>query len=124
MVLFHVSEKDICTHSDTSTIKANGEKMCEYDSKHVGIEDKFISSILNDSAKKTDIPINNNSALFRKWQTQSDFQFGFIPIDEQVMPASSVIKCSDGLSPFSAHALVKPLKNQITWKPDFLFPLN
>ena len=46
--------------------------------------------------RKRGIPIENNSALFGKWQAQSDFQFGFIPIDGQVMPASSVINCSDG----------------------------
>ena len=68
-----VNENVVCAHSDTSIIEANHDKKCDYDSKHVCIEDKFISSILNYSTKNTGIPIVHNSALFRKWQTKSDF---------------------------------------------------
>ena len=87
----------------------------DYDSTHVGIEDKFISSILNEGTKKANTPMEHNSALFRKWQPQSDFPFGYIPIDEQVMPTTNVVNRSSGFSPFSAHALVKA-----TGKPNYM----
>ena len=87
----------------------------DYDSNHVGIEDKFISSILNESTKKANTPMEHNSALFRKWQAQPDFPFGYIPIDEQVMPTTNVVNRSSGFSPFSAHALVKA-----TGKPNYM----
>ena len=87
----------------------------DYDENHSGIEDKFISSILNESTKKNNAPIDHQSALFRKWQAQSDFPFGYIPIDDQVMPNTNVVHCLDGFSPFTAHALVKA-----TGKPNYM----
>ena len=114
MALFRVTENVASTQSDTP-IPPKITQKSEYDSKHIGIEDKFIRSILNDSTKKTNTPMEHNSALFRKWQSQSDFPFGYIPIDEQVMPTTNVVNCSDGFSPFSAHALVKA-----TGKPNYM----
>ena len=87
----------------------------DYDENHSGIEDKFISSILNESTKKNNAPTDHQSALFRKWQAQSDFPFGYIPIDDQVMPNTNVVHCLDGFSPFTAHALVKA-----TGKPNYM----
>ena len=114
MTSFRVTENIASTLSDTPVLPKITQKSDD-DSNHMGIEDKFISSILNESTKKTNAPMEHNSALFRKWQAQSDFPFGYILIDDQVMPVTNVVNCSDGFSPFSAHALVKA-----TGKPNYM----
>ena len=78
-----------------------------YDVNLAGIEDKFTSAIYNAGIQGVKCQERNNCALFKQWQNQSDFQFGFIPLDEQIMPDTSVVNCSDGLSPFNIHALVR-----------------
>ena len=108
-----VTENAASTQSDTP-IPPKVTQESEYDSKHVGIEDKFISSILIPSTKKSN---EHNLALFRKWQSQSYFPFGYIPIEEQVMPTTNVVNRSDGFSPFSAPFL--PLV-KATGKPNYM----
>ena len=86
-----------------------------YDVNLAGIEDKFTSAIYNAGIQAMKCQEQNNCALFKQWQNQSDFQFGFIPLDEQIMPDTSVVNCSDGLSPFNIHALIR-----VTNKPNYI----
>ena len=79
------------------------------------IEDKFTSAIYNAGIQRVKCQEQNNCALFKQWQNQSEFQFGFIPLDKQIMPDTSVVNCSDGLSPFNIHALVRA-----TNKPNYM----
>ena len=85
-----------------------------YDINLAGIEDKFTSALYNAGIQGVKCQDQNNS-LFKQWQDQSQFQFGFIPLDEQIMPDTSVVNCSDGLSPFNIHALVRA-----TNKPNYM----
>ena len=57
-----------------------------YDVNFVGIEDKFASSLMyspKNHAEYIDQPI------YQKWLTQSDFEFGYVPLQDQMMPVGS-----------------------------------
>ena len=86
-----------------------------YDVNLAGIEDKFTSALYNVGTQGAKCEDQNNCPLFKQWQNQSQFQFGFIPLEEQVMPDNSVVGCSDGLSPFNIHALIRA-----TNKPNYM----
>ena len=77
-----------------------------YDKRVNGIENKIINSILHDTSSKKAI-VGQNTPIFRQWQKQSDFSFGFIPHSEQVMPDVVYTVSPVGLSVFDIHALVR-----------------
>ena len=56
-----------------------------YDINHAGVEEKFANSIIH-SGQFIDSMINNkkNCDIFQKWSGQSDFQFRFIPLGENL----------------------------------------
>ena len=58
MTSFCANKGVVCLVSCTFTSEQNCHAKCEYHSKYVGIEDQFISSILDDNIKKTDTPYN------------------------------------------------------------------
>ena len=96
------------TASSVDTNQQSNLQTCPvYDINLAGIEDKFTSALYNVGTQGVKCQEQNNCALFKNWQNQSQFQFGFIPLDEQIMPDISVVNCSDGLSPFNIHALVR-----------------
>ena len=70
-----------------------------YDRRLNGIDDKFINSILYNVGCKNG-PQVADSHIFRQWQEQSEFAFGFIPHSEQVMPDVVNIASPVGLSVF------------------------
>ena len=49
----------------------------------VGIEDKFANSILHAGSFGRNVPNNIDTQIHHKWREQSQFNFGFVPIDEQ-----------------------------------------
>ena len=53
-----------------------------YDVNFVGIEDKFASSIMYHPKNHTEYI---NQSIYQKWLAQSDFKFGFIPLQDQMM---------------------------------------
>ena len=58
-----------------------------YDANSVGVEEKFANSIIHfQQLNKSQVPVGADSPIFKKWSEQSDFQFGFIPLGEQIMP--------------------------------------
>ena len=77
-----------------------------YDRRLNGIDDKFINSILHNVGRKNG-PQITNSHIFRQWQEQSEFAFGFIPHSEQVIPDVVDIASPVGLSVFEIHTLVQ-----------------
>ena len=98
-----------------------------------GIDDKFASSILhNTQFKKVGVGnLNIDTEIHRNWRSQSDFDFGFIPVDEQIMPQTGKSNDWGGASPWDVHALVRatgvpnfikariPIKSQLhvqAWK--------
>ena len=57
--------------------------------------------------------MNTESDIFRNWNNQSDFQFGFIPLGEQKMPESLAYTA------LGDKSLIKSMSGK-TGKPNFL----
>ena len=102
------SSVDTCQKSNLHTCPI-------YDINVAGLEDKFTSALYNVGTQGVKCQDQNSCSLFKQWQNQSQFQFGFIPLEEQIMPDNNVVNCSDGLSPFNIHALVRA-----TNKPNYM----
>ena len=97
-----------------------------------GVDDKFASSILHaDQFKKVVGNLNVDTEIHKKWHSQSNFDFGYIPTDEQLMPQTMEINEWEGSSPWDMHGLVRatgvsyfikarvPIKSQLNvqaWK--------
>ena len=67
---------------------ADSERTLIYDVNYSGIDDKFASSILHANQFKV-VGVDNggiDTEIHKKWRCQSLFDFGYIPIDEQLMP--------------------------------------
>ena len=93
--------------SDTLPLSCHENQMSLlYDKRFSGIEDKFINSILHNAGVKNS---HNTIAtpIFKQWQEQSEFAFGFMPYSEQVMPDVVNISSPVGLSAFDIHALLR-----------------
>ena len=94
-------------HNEFASVSHTREQICLlYDRRVNSIEDKFINSILHGTGAK--LPLEGqNSPIFRQWQEQSEFSFGFIPHSEQVMPDVVNTVSPVGLSVFDIHALIR-----------------
>ena len=77
-VKVNVDSSDHCEHSQVKLI---------YDTKYCGFEDKFTSSILyaNQKGNRGDWEVIDNS-IHQLWSSQVDFKFGFVPLQNQVLP--------------------------------------
>ena len=86
-----------------------------YDVNSIGVEEKFANSIMHfQQFNKSQVPIGANSQIFKEWSEQSDFQFGFIPLGEQVMPGDLTCNTSKK-SLLEIHDTVRQ-----SGKPNFL----
>ena len=74
-----------------------------------GVDDKFASSILHAAQfKKVGVGnLNIDTEIHKKWPSQSNFDFGYIPIDEQLMPRAIEINEWEGGSLWDVHGLVR-----------------
>ena len=86
-----------------------------YDVNNVGMEDKFVNTIIFANQGRTDFPQGVNTPIFNQWQSQVDFQFGFVPLGCQLMPSSVKTVNSHDYSPIEMHQMVRK-----TGKPNFL----
>ena len=96
-------------HSTTHCVKPI------YDVNYCGFEDKFASEIICTNVKNKKAWGDIQTPIFDLWKKQVDFTFGFVPLQEQVMPTANI---QDGVfsgSLLEAHELVKA-----TGKPNFL----
>ena len=98
-----------------------------------GVDDKFASSILH-AAQFRKVGVGNmhvNTEIHKKWRSQSGFDFGYIPIDEQCMSKTMESNEWEKGSPWDVHSLVRatgvpnfmkarvPIKSQLNvqaWK--------
>ena len=71
-----------------------------------GVSDKFVNSILHVSQFNGKIP-EVDTEIYHKWRGQSEFQFGFVPLGEQILPEKAEITNSEGLTPLQMHRIVK-----------------
>ena len=79
-----------------------------YDTQLAGIENKFVNTIISGiKTKQSPNSLFNESDIYKDWEKQSDFKFGFIPHSAQVMPAEDYVCSPEGRSVFNIHALVR-----------------
>ena len=80
-----------------------------FDINYSGIEDKFANSILHAHQFVKNLIGNVNTCIHKKWREQSQFDFGFVPIDDQTMPNTNIVnQCAD-VSPFKLHDQIRAL---------------
>ena len=87
-----------------------------YDVNYGGFDDKFATSVMFFNYKKAKIdPIQINYPIFHLWHNQVDYNFGFVPLQPQVMPDSELQDTVFSGSLLEVHEIVK-----MTEKPNFL----
>ena len=111
-------DNDINTPCLTSvnavTDKAN--QLCPiYDVNNVGMEEKFVNTIIFSNHGNKDLAQGVNTPIFNQWKQQVDFQFGFVPLGSKLMPSNATLCNSHDYSPIQMHQIVKK-----TGKPNFL----
>ena len=111
-------KNDIDTRCLTSvnsvTDKAN--QLCPiYDVNNVGMEEKFVNTIIFANQGNKDLAQGVNTPIFNHWKQQVDFQFGFVPLGSQLMPSNATLCNFHDYSPIQMHPIVKK-----TGKPNFL----
>ena len=79
-----------------------------------GVSDKFVNSILHVSQFNGKIP-EVDTEIYHKWRGQSEFQFGFVPLGDQILPEKVEISNSEGVTPLQMHRIVKE-----TNKPNYM----
>ena len=87
-----------------------------YDVNYTGIEDKFVNSILHVHQFSTSGDIGElDSEIYNTWRHQSDFNFGFVPLGDQMLPRIVTVNEAKGKSPIQIHEIVRS-----TSKPNFI----
>ena len=88
----------VCVNTDTAK-NANSEKI---------LDDKFASSILHANPLRMGLDNGGvDTEIYKKWRHQSPCDFGFIPIDEQLIPQNSNVNEWTGVSPWDVHGIVR-----------------
>ena len=77
-------------------------------------DDKFLMSVLNGKNKRN---VDNNfvNQYFSDWRAQTEFDFGFVPLGDFVMPSELTQAVNTTEFPVEAHKYVKQ-----SGKPNFL----
>ena len=111
---------DIVTDASSNTIHPHcydGHRDKDSDNDHLalsheckifdinGLDDKYLHSILNATSDKKSWK-NVNSEVTRAWKSQTDFEFGFIPLGELQEAPSDVINELPNYCPIKAHNIV------------------
>ena len=87
-----------------------------YDVNYCGFEDKFASEIICANVKNKKAWGDIQTPIFDLWWDQVDFTFGFVPLEEQVMPTANIPDSVLSGSLLQAHELVKATGNPIIYK--------
>ena len=124
-----VGNSAVCTNGNLgkgNTSNENdtkGEFRPIYDINYAGVADKFVNSILH--ANQFNLSENTDKVdteIYNAWRHQSDFKFGFVLIDKQLLPDTEYTSNVMGRSPFRIHEIVRS-----TNKPNFMqarFPVD
>ena len=87
-----------------------------YDVNSSGIEDKLVNSILHVHQFSTSVDTGEvNSDTYNAWRHQSDFDFGFVPLGDQILPSTKTVNEVKGKTPFEIHEIIRA-----TRKPNFM----
>ena len=87
-----------------------------YDVNYCGFDDKFPTSVIFFNQRKAKADLTEiNHPIFHLWREQVGFNFGFVPLQPQIMPESEFQDIAFSGSLLEAHQVVK-----LTGKPKFL----
>ena len=87
-----------------------------YDVNYTGVEDKFVNSILHMHQFSTSGDIGvPDSEIYNVWRRQSEFNFGFVPLGDQMLPKIVTVNEAKGKSPIQIHEIVRSSS-----KPNFM----
>ena len=78
-----------------------------YDVNYCGFDDKFTSEIICATVRHRKARGEIQTPIFDLWRDQVDFTFGFVPLEDQVMPTSNIPDSVFSGSLLQAHELVK-----------------
>ena len=113
------SEKGTSVNSDIVKVSPRCENSDQliFDVNYSGIEDKFVNSILHarHAIDVNKVPNVDNDS-FHKWRRQSAFNFGYVPLGDQLMPGLDVMNDTVNLTPIEMHHAVRE-----TNKPNFIY---
>ena len=84
-----------------------------FDINYTGIEDKFANSILHVHQFTKNSNSNVNTTIHKKWRDQSQFDFGFVLLDED----TCVVGGATDIYPFMTWS--KSLGSPITWASEY-----
>ena len=79
-------ESDVVREPDTGHVDKGGFKPI-YDVNNCTIDDKYLNTILTKHDKFTEG--DSKPKLFTQWQSQVDFDFGFVPMGDLILPVVS-----------------------------------
>ena len=85
-------------------------------------DNKFATPVMFFNHKKAKIdPNEKNYPIFHLWRGQVDFNFGFVPLQPQLMPDPELQDTVFSGSLLEAHKIVKMTGKPIFCKPGFPF---
>ena len=87
-----------------STLIDQGDYVPVFDVKVSCGDEKFLNSTLMNTKKSV---LSKKSVFFQAWKNQTDFDFGFLPLSNFIMPHVLAEKSYEGLTPLQMHAMVK-----------------
>ena len=95
---------------NVNIVQSNAKSLAKpiYDVNYHGFEDKFATEIICANLKSNKKEWGHIQApIFHLWREQVDFTFGFVPLQEQVMPTKNCPECGLLGSPLQIHEIVK-----------------
>ena len=102
-------------NSQSNDVAVPGGFLPLYGVNSVGVEETFGNTIMHfKQFNEFQVPLGVDSPILKKWTEQSDFQFGFIPLGEQLIPDKFTCNTSFNKSLLDAHYVVRQ-----TGKPNF-----
>ena len=105
-----------CDEIDSIGEKVQSGLLAVYDVNSSGIEDKFVNSILHVHQFSTSVETGEvNSDTYNAWRHQSDFDFGFVPLGDQILPSTKTVNEVKGKTPLEIHEIIRA-----TRKPNFM----
>ena len=95
---------------NVNIVQSNAKSLAKpiYDVNYHGFKDKFATEIVCANLKSNKKEWGHIQApIFHLWHEQVDFTFGFVPLQEQVMPTKNCPECGFLGSPLQIHEIVK-----------------
>ena len=100
-------------HVETCVTARDNDNMKVFDIN--GLDDKYFSSILIKSCHEGKSVPPCNVITHELWKSQTDFNFGFIPLSDFRLSGTTEINNMENYCPITAHKIVKQYK-----KPNYL----